>query len=383
MVLFMEEFLWYFLYYYADRFNSLDHFFNTRLNCGIGVHDKMQHNNKFMANQSWDSLIAPHLDSAHSGWIIAEHPVELGLCNRIMDITSLFMLAIATNKTLWIEWEEQGPVQLNPVEPVAMTAFDEIFNSPFRDPKHRPPSSVMKRVHRMSRTCFMHHLATSSDLNADLMLSANDAVAFTGWEWWGGLLLRNPHYGPTLFHGLNFSTGFPALFRHVFQLRPPIVQPVDCSWVIQYRVKLPEPKWRRSSIDRFLECAIARGMAPSDYRTTWIITDDKKKLLEQASPESKKILSLMHLPEEDEGCRGPCGDRKAVELIYRLSRCKHAVLTFGSSFGTCTTSIAGIQNIHRVGRFGDCHALPVGEPFDVNTISRYGTIATHISRMYD
>ena len=380
LVMYLEEIQWYFVYYYAFEFDSLNYLYNTRVNCGSRGRDIIKR--EPVANQSWDSLIALHLNSAHSGWIIAKHPVSFGLCNRILDITSLLMLAIATNRTLWIEWDEQGPVQLNPVEPAAMTAFDDMFNSSFRDSKFRPSSSVMEKAPVMDRACFLHHVATSSDLNADLGLSDNDAIVFAGWDWWGGLLLRNPYYGPGLFNGLNFSVGFPALFRHVFQLRPPIIQPGDCSWVIQYRFKLPEPRWRRLSIDRFLECAIARGMMPSDYSTTWIITDSKRKMLEQASPDSRKILSLMHLPEEEEGCRGPCGDRKAVETIYRLSQCKHAVLSFGSSFGSCTTSFAGIQNIHRVGRFGDCHALPVDEPFDMNTVSRHGNTATFLSRYY-
>ncbi len=77
----------------------------------------------------------------------------------------------------------------------------------------------------------------------------------------------------------------------------------------------------------------------------------------------------MNLPAYSESCRGPCGDRQALETMHTMSKCKNAVLTFGSSFGSCITSVAGISRIYRVGRCGDCHVRPGndGEPMDVNT----------------
>jgi hypothetical protein len=114
-------------------------------------------------------------------------------------------------------------------------------------------------------------------------------------------------------------------------------------------------------------------MTAGDYRQTWIITDDKNKLLEHASPWASRIVSMMNMPDHgNESCRGPCGDRHAMETMYKMAKCKNAVLTFGSSFGSCITSLAGIQRVYRVGRYNDCHLMRTAEPTDVNTHIKLG-----------
>jgi hypothetical protein len=376
----IDEMVWYFAYHFAFSFDSINYVYNTRPQCTtLGSPSISSHNDS--KSQTWDTIIAHHMSSTHNGWILSSHPVTLGLCNRILDITSMFILAIATNRTLWIEWDEQPLVSMNRWEPVAMSGFDQMFESPIRSLNLKPPDEISQQSKIIDKTCFMHHLATSPNLNVDLI--QGEAVSLTGCDWSGGLLLRNPHYKNTIFKGLNFSDGFPAIFRLIFNLRPPTPKPVDCNWLIQYRVKRPSPKWVLRPIDDFIDCAISKGMRFSDYRKTWVITDDQNALISHASPQSRRILSMMNLPQEQESCRGPCGDRKAMETMYRLTQCKNAVLSLGSSFGSCITSVAKIQPVYRVGRYGDCHALPSNEPFDMNTVSRYGNTATFIAQMHN
>ncbi len=205
--------------------------------------------------------------------------------------------------------------------------------------------------------CLFHRVAHSPDLKAEFEHQV--AIKASRCDWWGGLALHNPHYSNTIFKDLNLSTGFPVIFRTLFNLRPPIPEPVECDWMIRYRYKLAAPDWNALPIDDFIHCAVSRGMTVSNFRRTWIITDDKTQLLRHASPWARKILDRMNLLAYSESCCGPCGDRQALETMYTMSKCKNAVLTFGSSFGTCITSIAGISRIYRVGRYGDCHLLLV------------------------
>jgi len=325
--------------------------------------------------KTWDHLISNHMTSNHDGWLISEPPVGHGLCNRILDITSMFILSIATNRTLWVEWGEQATLAYNYIEDIGMSDFESLFNSTFHEARFRPPQSIIDEAQPVDE-CLLHRAANSPNLKAEF---ANQvAIKATRCDWWGGLVLHNQHYSNTLFNGLNFSTGFPVIFRTLFNLRPPIPEPVECDWVIQYRFKLPAPAWNAQPIDDFFKCAATGGMTVSNFRRTWIITDDKPQLLQHASPEARRIMSMMNLPAYDESCRGPCGDRQALETMYTMRKCKNAVLTFGSSFGSCITSLAGISRIYRVGRYGDCHVLPGnGEPIDVNTNSRYGDTLTH------
>ena len=382
----VEEIEWYLAYHYAYQFDSLNYLYNTRLACGIpGVAHASAPNLSILepnASQTWQSLITKHQTTAHSGWIISRHPISLGLCNRILDTASLFILAIASNRTLWIEWDRQITYNKDSRETARMAGFDQMFNSSFHRAHLKPPENVIANARLLDeshKTCFMHNLATTSDVNADLL--KDEAVIVPGCDWWGGLLLQNPHYKDKIFHNLNFSTGFPIIFRSIFNLKPPIPKPAECNWMIQYRTKLQTSKWKLRPIDDFISCAISRGMQNTDYQKTWIITDDADKLLMDASPQSKHILRMMNIPQEKEPCRGQCGGRGVMELMYSLSQCKNAVLTLGSSFGACITSLAGIQPTYRVGRYGDCHEMPSNEPYDTNTVSRYGNTATFISKL--
>jgi hypothetical protein len=362
----------YMIYYYAYHIHTIYYFHDKYIKCSVTIEPSTQPVNEF---KSWDHLISKHMTSNHDGWLISEPPVGHGLCNRILDITSMFILSIATNRTLWVEWGEKATLTYNYIEDIGMSDFESLFNSTFHNPRFRPPQTVIDEARPMDE-CLLHRAANSPNLKAEF--ATHTAIKATRCDWWGGLVLHNPHYSNTMFNGLNFSTGFPVIFRTLFNLQPPIPEPVECDWMIQYRFKLPAPAWNVQPIDYFLKCAATGGMTVSNFRRTWIITDDKLQLLQHASPESRRILSLMNLPAYDESCRGPCGDRQALETMYTMRKCKNAVLTFGSSFGSCITSLAGISHIYRVGRYGDCHVLPSnGEPIDVNTRSRHGDTLTH------
>jgi hypothetical protein len=376
----VDEIYWYFAYHYAYSFDSINYLYNTRHACGMyeaPTDSKIPE----PGMQTWDSVISTYQNSAHSGWIVSQPSLSLGLCNRILDISSLFILAIATNRTLWIEWDMHVALSDTGQTVIGIESFDQLFDSPLHDPRFKPPHSVRtNETYQVDKACLLHGAATSPDLNRDLMHDKEVAIS-AGCDWWGGLLLKNPHYKHTIFKGLNFTTGFPVLFRSLFKLRPPIPQPVECSWLIQYRSRLSTTRWRKHPIDRFIECAMAKGMSHREFRSTWIVTDDKDALIESASPQSKRLMSIMNLPADEERCEGQCGNRYAMETMYRLTQCKHAVLSFGSSFGSCITSLAGIKDIYRVGRFGECHEMPSDEPTDMNTVSRYGNTATFMSTM--
>ena len=362
----------YMIYYYAYYIHAIYYLHDKYIKCSVTIEPNTQPVNE---SKSWDHLISNHITSSHDGWLISEPPVEHGLCNRILDITSMFILSIATNRTLWVEWGEQATLTYNYIEEVGMSDFESLFNSTFHNPRFRPPQTVIDEARPVDE-CLLHRAANSPNLMAEF--ATHTAIKATRCDWWGGLVLHNPHYSSTLFKNLNFSTGFPVIFRTLFNLRPPIPEPVECDWMIQYRFKLPAPNWDTLPIDDFINCAVSGGMTISNFRRTWIITDDKTQLLRHASPGARKIMDMMNLPSYSESCRGPCGDRQALETMYTMSKCKNAVLTFGSSFGACITSVAGISRIYRVGRYGDCHVLPGnGEPIDVNTRSRYGQTMTY------
>jgi hypothetical protein len=306
----------------------------------------------------------------------------------MLDITSTLLLAMATNRTLWIEWGQQLGNLSSGIEDYRMSDFNALFNSSLHQAERRPPDGMIMNASSSSmingNECFLHEVLTSPDLGSAMLLSTDVQVyTHTKHDWWGGLLLKNKHYKNSFFRNLSFTSGFPVLFRALFNPRIPSGPPAQCEWLIQYRVKLATPKWRVHPIDRFIECAVSNGMTFRDYKTTWIVTDDEDHLLENASPLSRRILTQMHLPSEKLGCRGPCGDRQAVEAMYKMSGCKRAVLTFGSSFGSCITGLAGMQphNQFRVGRYGECHRLPSDEPYDMNTVSRYGNTATYMSQI--
>ena len=118
---------------------------------------------------------------------------------------------------------------------------------------------------------------------------------------------------------------------------------------------------------------------------TWmseIGPDAVKRDVIDATPEAASILSAMNLPRPS--CRGPCGDRHALETMYKLSNCKNAILTLGSSFGSCISSLAEANRQFRVSEYGECLVSPPTDgPIDANTYSRKGNIKTYLAQRTD
>lgn len=322
----------------------------------------------------WNALIEHQLEKIPDRWVVFKPPVTLGLCNRILNSISAFMLAMAINRTLWLEWEQQDGLFITSNEFAGMSSFDDLFASRFHDERFRPPSALIEDATTVS-DCIFEKMLFIPDLNQEYN---QRVIRIDRGDWWGSLLFHNPAYASTVFKGLKPMDGFPLLFRALFTLHPPIIEPEPCSWMIQYRVIWPPPRYT-APIETFLACAREKGMTPADYRTTWIVTDDPAAMLEQASPEAARALAAMNIPRE-RTCRGPCGDRQAMETMHRLSRCRNALLTLGSSFGSCIASLANAPRQFRVSHFGECLPLDVSDgPLDINTYSRHGNLATYLA----
>lgn len=325
---------------------------------------------------NWNDLINHQLQKNPDRWVVFKPPVSLGLCNRILNSISAMLLAIATNRTLWLEWEQQERLFISSNEFAGMSSYEDLFSSQFHDYRFRPPSRLIENATEVV-DCIAEKMLFIPDLN---QVYNQQVIRVDTGDWWGSLLFHNPAYASTVFKGLKPMDGFPLLFRAMFTLRPPLVKPEPCSWMIQYRVVWTPPRLT-APIETFLACAKNKGMTPADYSTTWIVTDDPAAMLEQASPEAARVLTAMNMPKE-RTCRGPCGDRQAMETMHRLSRCRNAVLTLGSSFGSCIASLAKTPRQFRVSQFGDCLPLDVSDgPLDINSYSRHGNIATYLARI--
>jgi len=326
----------------------------------------------------WGGLISKQLATDSDQWVIYKPTVGLGLCNRIISSLSCLLLAMATNRKLWIEWDQHDMEQISANELAGMSSFDDLFVSDFQNSRLRPPVHIIENATDV-RPCLLERLLFSSDLNKDFDAKS---IMIDGGDWWGGLLFRNKAYASTVFKGLKPMQGFPVLFRSMFALHPPAVTPKRCTWMIQFRTIWTPPRYT-APIKSFLECAHAKGMTPDDYSTTWIVADDPRALLRGVDRNTFRVLNAMNLPQENKTCRGPCGDRHAMETMYSLSRCSNAVLTFGSSFGSCIANLAAAPRQFRVSHYGDCLDAVTEDPIDINTHSRRGNIATYLAQMQD
>jgi hypothetical protein len=330
------------------------------------------------SSPNWTTLLSNqlHLAASPERWVVSKYDVGLGLCNRILNSISALLLAMATNRTLWLEWEQQAQVFITSNEFAGMSSYDDLFISPFHDRQLRPPSAVIDNATHIGNDCWLERMRFS-DLGQ--AYAAHKAIRIDAGDWWGSLLLRNPVYANTVFKGLKISDGFPILFRAMFTLHPPGVEPEKaCSWMIQYRTVWPPPRYT-APIDAFLACAERNGMTRADFGSTWIVTDDPAGMRRQASLKALRILEAMNVPSVGT-CRGPCGDRQAMETMYRMSQCRNAVLTLGSSFGACISSLAGIRRQFRVSHYGECIPFAAENgPLDANSYSRNGNLATFLA----
>ena len=288
----------------------------------------------------------------------------------------MLVFAMVTNRTLWVEWEQQNSSRFNAIESGAASDYDSLFQSPLHERRRRPPDDVMQRLVSTDMNCAAAKFRFSHDLNVDYPM---DVVRLNGCDWQGGLLMRNKAYADTVLKGLNPVQGLNILIRALFTLQPPHVPQELCSWLIQYRHVWPLP-YMTANIRDFIACARRHGMQESDYATTWVLTDDRATMLELADQESRTVLARMNYPTTKRACKGVCGDRATMESVYRLSGCRNAVLTHASSFGACVTSIAPILKKLTVGPFGECMVTHL-EPLDPNSQVRGGGYVTYLSTL--
>jgi hypothetical protein len=329
-------------------------------------------------NTSWDTLLSNSMAYTRDRWVVSTPSVGLGLCNRILHSLSALIFAMATNRSLWIEWEEQPYQNITSNEYAGMSSYDALFVSEFHNTRFRPPPHLIEGALRIEHeACFLNRVRFSTDLNQDY---SAQVLRMEGGDWWAPLLIKNR--ANTMFKGLKLTDGFPLLFKAMFTLHPPTIIPEEqCSWMIQYRTIWPPPHYT-APIESFLSCARDHGLTPADYSTTWIVADDPAALVAHATPETATILSAMNLPGPS--CRGPCGDRQALETMYRLSRCRNAVLTLGSSYGSCISSLAGASRQFRVSGYGECLVFPPTDgPIDANSYSRKGSLKTYLAQRTD
>ena len=361
-----QDCIWIFIRYHSDAYVAIAK--HKLSNC---LQSSPTHSTETYPNANWTELLIRQERNHTDRWVVYRPSVDLGMCNRILNSLSMLLFAMATNRTLWVEWEAHDMEYITANEFAGATSYDELFVSKLH--RNRPSTSIISTPVD-EPACFIENLRFSSDLNR---VFPQQVVNIHRGDWVGGVLMKNQAYANTVFKGLNAVEGFPILFRSMFTLHPPQVQPERCNWLIQYRQIWPPP-YATAPFESFLRCAFAHGMTEADYNTTWVMTDDPVSMFAEASPATKAVLSRMNHPSQSHTCRGPCGDRQAMETMYRMSQCRSAVLTQSSSFGSCITSLAQVSKKLMVGRYGDC-LLGNPQPTDANHRGSYGGLPTYLT----
>ena len=273
-------------------------------------------------NNSWDFLLKNYERFKDPDKFVIFKPQDWqGLCNRFMNSISIFLLAIATNRTIWIEWNAFNNTQISSVEYGGIMAYSNLFNS---SPLLQRPPYLEEDYFLGGRFPNGHCVAKYARFGNLQKMDQYKVVHFNRYDFWGTHLMNNNRYKNSIFRGLNVSDGFPILFRKLFSLKKP-VKAKTCSWMIQYRTQWPLPFYT-APFDNFLNCANASGLTPAEYSSTFIISDNPRKILDTASSSTKTILHQMNLPRSKVTSRGKFGDLKTMQTMYELSECKYAVV---------------------------------------------------------
>ena len=204
----------FFVYHFAFYFDAIDSVLRCPVHQKIGAVPSAS-----SANRSWEDLITDQLNSPHSGWIVSKHPVTLGLCNRILD--TILDMAVATNRTLWIEWNEQPQYKMNPVEIVGSSSFQSIFNSSFHETRFRPPDNITDRIPHIllaSSDCFLQQIVGLSDLS--LIFMNHSVVEITRCDWWGGTVAQKSPICKDSVSWLEYFSWISYYFQVFVQVTP-------------------------------------------------------------------------------------------------------------------------------------------------------------------
>jgi len=208
-------------------------------------------------------------------------------------------------------------------------------------------------------------------------LSKYDVVKINRADFWGVHLAKNRKYSDGVFARLNAYQGFPVLFKSLFAIkRRSLMKQRNCSWFFQFRT-MWAPPYSAGPFDNHIKCAAQFGLAEKDYATSWVISDNPAAIMATSSEPVRKILTQMNLPKHKITCRGKCGDEQAMQTVYSLSGCRHAVVSLGSSFGSCIAGLAHVDAWIRVGHDGYCKLARHGV-VDANCLGKQGCRNTYM-----
>lgn len=319
-------------------------------------------------NNSWELVLQKYEEHRNPKKFVIFVPLYWqGLCNRILNSISVLMFAIATNRTLWIEWESASPVLYENVEIIGMMGFEELFST----------NITMTKPRSIYADYWPHELCVTQMMQFGNLESLHeyDVIHINRHDFWGTNLIKNKRYRNTIFNGLDVYKGFPLMLKKLFRLKKPATVK-NCSWLIHYRTQWPPP-YHTASFNDFLKCANESGLTPDDYETTYIISDNPLLVVSTSSFSTQTIIQQMNMPKSRVTSRGKHGDLKSMQTMMELSQCRNAVLSMGSSYGACIAGIANIQNWNKVAHDGTCLKVKHGL-VDANCNAKYGCMNTYL-----
>lgn len=294
-------------------------------------------------------------------WIVVPIDPAAGMCNRIMNLLSALLVAIATRRTLLFDWDHIPPKQWH-TEQIGHSGYTQTFGSSPLAFSYREALEYLGLTHETVKQDSIDidwgnqdFLVNSRTRDLD-MVYPQSVLFIQRFDWWGPLLLANRHYANTVFKGVRSDEAFSALFRFLFPPSEP--QPSKpCSFFVQVR-----RNWERqtASLEQFVNCAAEHSLHA-----------DASAFLLSDTNESPKGTGL--IPVDTSYCRNgePDCDRRTVQTMYQLAECRHgAVLTATSSFGACIAGLGRIPRVLRVTDTGECHLLKQSDPaLDVGVLA--------------
>ena len=193
------------------------------------------------------------------------------------------------------------------------------------------------------------------------------------YDWWGAPLVHNLLYEAAC-EGLSSAALFARLFRFLFVPAKNTTKSKkgqgSCDWLLQYR-----SVWERTTapIEDFVRCCEAHGLAlgkagdeKTEYDNVHIVSDHLGLQLPSSLSSSSKRGGVVLAPTGC--CNGAECDRLAIETIYDHARCRHAVLTATSTFGTCIAGLGEIGESYYVKPDGSFHRRATVDPIDAGTL---------------
>jgi hypothetical protein len=298
-----------------------------------------------------EKMIQQYVKEVHSGegrWVIARLHNMAGLCNRITQLVSCLALAIATDRVLLFDWEAAPPEMLMGVERIGQTAYKDLFHSPPLSLSVARARADAERASIFHDGAFPREIRTK-DLNS---LYPQPILEIERFDWWGAPLVLNPLYHEQVFGGASPAEVFSTLFRFLFSPRvqqqaPPDILP--CDWLVQRR-----SRWDRQTapLEAFVQCVAQHGGG------------NMSLVADMPESEQQPFVQVNQV-----GCRDShqC-DVEAVHTLHAYSKCKRAVLTAQSTFGTCIAGLGLMQETYTVDAAGRCARREYVDPMEAGVL---------------